>query len=98
MITTTPSENGQGLHGHGGPLAVGVGVGQELAGGAVVEPAQGHPEVAVGDLGEPVDLHAPLRHLPEVAAQHDAHHPQQRGPDDGAHAERDRAALAPRGR
>ena len=66
--------------------------GSALAGGALVEPRQRHPEVAVGDPGEPVHLHAPLGHLPEVAAQHHAHHAQQRGHDDGDRADGDRRA------
>ena len=65
----------EGLHGHRRALAVGVGVGEQLAGGVLVEPAQRHVEVAVGDALEPEHLHPPLRHLPEVAAQHHADHP-----------------------
>ena len=76
------------LHGHRRPLAVGVGVGEQLAGGVLVEPPERDGEVAVGDALEPQHLHAPLGHLPEVAAEHHADHP--------AAARRPTMAAAPR--
>jgi hypothetical protein len=82
----------QRLHHHRRALAVGVGVGQQLAGRTVVEPAQGHPEVPVGDRLEPVDLHPALGHLAEVAAQDHADHAQHRRADDGEDADGDGVA------
>ena len=85
----------QWLHDHGRAFAVGIGVGEQLAGGVLVEPAERHGEVPIGHALEPLDLHPPLRHLPEEAAEHDPDHAKQRRTDDGGGAERDGAPLNP---
>ncbi len=82
MITITPSENGQRLHGERGPFGVGVGMGQEPSGGPVEEEPQRFADVSIGERVEPRDLHLPGGHGAPVAPQHDPEGSQQRGGED----------------
>ena len=89
-ITTTPIENGSGLMASVAPLAVGVGVGQQLAGRAgLVERRAARPGT-VGDAGAPRRLHAERGHAAEVAAADHTDGPQQRHDHDGEHRAADR--------